>query len=396
MQTVAISLRSLLARPLATLLNLLLLSLGLASATLVLQVASQIEQAFERDVAGIDLVVGAKGSPLQLILAGVFHLDAPSGNVALADVMALAASPQVAQMIPLSLGDSVAGFRVVGTTSAYLQHYRVTLAQGQVWSQPLEAVIGALVARQLGWAVGAQFVGAHGLAGGGAHHDARPFTVRGVLQPCACVLDRLVMTSLESVWQVHGKEEHASDGHPDEREITLALIRYQSPLSAVSFPRYVNTTTRLQAAAPALEITRLLRMLGVGADVLRGFAAVLLLMAALSVFMALWHAVRERQPDLAMLRMLGAPPRRLAALVLAEALWLAMTAGLIGLLAGHGLTMLVAKLLAVNQSLPVQAWQWASGEGYVLLLGLGVTLCAALLPVWSAYRVDVTQLLNRP
>ena len=176
--------------------------------------------------------------------------------------------------------------------------------------------------------------------------------------------------------------------------ITLALIRYRSPLSAVSFPRHVNTTTRLQAAAPALEITRLLRMLGVGADVLRGFAAVLLLMAALSVFVALWHAVREHQPDLAMLRMLGAPPAKVAALLLCEALWLGLLAAALGLLLGQGFAAALGWFLKLDSTLLVGGMVWPPELAVVPALALGVSLGAALLPALGAYRVSVLALLQ--
>jgi putative ABC transport system permease protein len=406
MRTVALAWRYLWSRPLAATLNVLLLSLGLASITFVLLASVQIDHAFERDVAGIDLVVGAKGSPVQLILAGVFHLDVPPGNIPLAEVQALEKNPQVAQLIPLSLGDSLGGYRIVGTTPAYVANYfgaaETAFAQGGLWAQPMQAVLGAQVAQVAGLGIGAQFAGTHGLGGrggGGEKHTGKPYTVSGVLKPCGCVLDRLVLTSLESVWQLHEKDTALDDEDLQvmqaEREVTLALIRYKSQLAAVTFPRFVNTTTDMQAAAPAVEITRLLRMVGVGADVLRGFAAVLLLMAALSVFIALWNAVQERQADLAMLRMLGAPPARIAGLVLAEALWLAAIACVLGLLGGHGLTALVGGLLAAEQSLPVIAWQWVAGEGWLLALGFGVALLAALLPVVQAYRVDVASLLSR-
>jgi putative ABC transport system permease protein len=398
MNTLSLSWRYLWARPLATVLNLLLLALGLAAITLVLLTRAQMDRAFERDLAGIDAVVGAKGSPLQLILAGVFHLDVPSGNIPLAEVQALQKDPRVARLIPLSLGDSYQGFRIVGTTPDYLAHYGAPLAQGRAWQQPMEVVLGAEVAVATGMQPGVEFAGAHGLAGGGAAHAAHPYRVSGVLAACGCVLDRLVLTATESVWEVHeaahGQEDDHKDADDDKREITLALIQYRSPLAAVSFPRFVNSSTSMQAAAPALEITRLLRMVGVGAEVLRGFGAVLLLTATLSVFIALWNAVRERRADLAMLRMLGASPRRLAALLVCEALWLALLATLLGLVGGHLLTGLLGGLLAAEKSLALTGWLWLGSELWVAALALGVAVLAALLPAWSAYRVDAGQLLN--
>jgi putative ABC transport system permease protein len=150
----------------------------------------------------------------------------------------------------------------------------------------------------------------------------------------------------------------------------------------------------MQAAAPAIEVTRLLRMLGVGSEVLQGMGAVLLLTAALSVFIALWTAVRERRADLAMLRMLGASPAKVAALLLAEALWLAVLATLLGLAAGHGLTTLVGLALQAQQSLPLTGALWVPAEAWIPVAALVTAGLAALIPAVSAYRVDVAQLLH--
>ena len=398
MKTLALSFRYLWSRPLATLLNLLLLTLGLASITFVLLTSEQIDRAFERDLAGIDLVVGAKGSPMQLILAGVFHIDAPTGNISLADVQELSKQPMVAKLIPLSLGDSFRGFHIVGTTPEYLAHYRMSFAQGEVWQQPMQTVIGSQVARDTGMQAGNSFIGSHGLGTGGHDHGENPYRVTGVLAPCGCVVDRLIVTGIESVWQVH--EKHMAMDEDDrkameaEREVTMALITYKSPLAAVSFPRWVNTTTEMQAAAPAIEVSRLLRMLGVGSEVLRGVGAVLLLTAGLSVFIAFWTAVRERRADLAMLRMLGATPFKVAGLLLCEALWLALLASILGLAAGHGLTALVGYLLEAQRSLPVTGRIWVPAEAWIPVAAAGVATLAVLVPVVSAYRVDVAQLLN--
>ncbi len=402
MKTIAFAWRYLWSRPLAAALNLLLLSLGLASMTFLLLVSHQIDKAFERDLAGIDVVVGAKGSPMQLILSGVFHLDVPTGNVPLAAVKELEAHPQVARVIPVSLGDSFRGFRIVGTRPAYLENYEAVLAQGAPWSAPMQAVIGAQVARQTGLKVGDPFAGSHGLASagstGGEVHAASPYQVTGVLAPTGGVLDRLMLTSLDSVWQVHEADTALDDEDrrilQEEREVTLALIKYKTPLAAVTFPRFINTTTDMQAAAPAVEITRLLGMVGVGLDVLRALAGVLLLTAGLSVFIALWSAVRERRADLALLRMLGAPPRKIAGLLLCEALWQALLAALLGLLLGQGLLALMAWMLQLENSVLIGGMSWPAELMVVPVLALGVALASALLPAWEAYRISVFELLQ--
>ena len=398
MKTIFLSWRYLWSRPLAASLNLLLLTLGLASITFVLLVSQQISRAFERDLAGIDAVVGAKGSPMQLILSGVFHLDVPTGNVPLAAIKELEKNPQVAKVIPISLGDSFRGFRIVGTSLDYIKHYDAKLASGALWAKPMQAVIGSQVARQTGLKVGDSFAGSHGLSGGGQSHGQLPYTVVGVLAASGSVLDRLVLTATESVWKVH-ETDTALDAEDqkileEERELTLALIQYKTPLAAVTFPRFVNTTTEMQAAAPALEISRLLSMMGVGTNVLKALAGVLLLTAGLSVFIALWSAVRERRADLALLRMLGAPPRKIAGLLLFEALWLALLACALGVLAGQGLMALTAWALEAEKSVLIDAFVWPVELMVVPLLAVCVALAASALPAWEAYRVSVFELLQ--
>jgi putative ABC transport system permease protein len=174
----------------------------------------------------------------------------------------------------------------------------------------------------------------------------------------------------------------------------MALLRYKTPLAAVSLPRFVNTQTQMQAASPALEITRLLSMLGIGIDVLRALAGVLLLSAGLSVFIALWSALRERRGELALLRMLGASPLKVASLLLAEALWLGLLAALLGLLLGQALAALLGWLLQLDNSLFIGGMTWPPALAWVPGLALGVSLLAAALPALAAYRVSVLELLQ--
>ena len=398
MKTIALSWRYLWSRPLGAALNVLLLSLGLASITFLLLVSFQLDKAFEKDLAGIDVVVGAKGSPMQLILCGVFHIDVPPGNIPLKALKALEKNPLIASVIPLSLGDNLRGFRIVGSSHDYLTHYAATLAQGRVWDAPMQVVVGSIVAKKLGLQVGNSFVGSHGLGAGGHLHGDNPYQVVGILQPSGTVLDRLIVTDTASVWKVH-EDYSAVDAEDrkimeDEREVTMALIHYKTPLAAMSFPRMVNTSTEMQAASPAVEISRLLNMLGIGTDVLRAFAGVLLLTAGLSVFIALWSAVRERRSDLALLRMLGAPPGKIAALLMGEALWLGVMSAALGVAGGQALTALIGWMLQLDNSLLIGGLVWPVELLWVPALACGVSLAAAILPAAGAYRVSVLELLQ--
>jgi putative ABC transport system permease protein len=385
----AISFAYLRARPLATALNLLLLALGIATITLLMLATAQLEDRMSRDARGIDLVVGAKGSPMQLALSAIFHLDAPTGNIPLAAAQAFERNPAVKKAIPLALGDSYRGYRIVGTNHDYPAHYGAALAAGQLWKEPMDVVLGSEVAGATRLGVGSTFTGAHGLSEGGDAHAEEPFKVVGVLAPTGSVLDRVVLTSVESVWEIHEHGKAPAGG----REITALLVQYASPLAAATLPRQVNATSALQAASPAYESARLFRMIGVGADVLRVFGVVLVLVAGLSVFIALLNALEDRRYDLAVMRMLGASRAKLMGLLLLEGAVLSTLGGIAGILLGHLLAEALGMALRAAQQPAVTGWAWQTRELWLLALAIGVGLAAALLPAWRAYRAEVAPVL---
>ena len=221
MRIVRLAAAYLASRPLLTALNVAMLALGVATITFLLLVTHQAEERLARDAKPVDLVVGAKGSPLQLILSTVFHADVPTGNIGLEESRAIAANPMVASATPLALGDSFRGHRIVGHRRLLPRALRREARAGPLFAGEMEAVVGSEVARRHGLAVGAQLTGAHGLAAAGPAHDDHPYRVVGILAPTGTVVDRLVLTSVESVWHVH--EEHAPARKP---EITALLIRY--------------------------------------------------------------------------------------------------------------------------------------------------------------------------
>ena len=386
------------ASPLRTLLNIVLIALGTATIGFVVIVNGQIGGTLNRDAQGIDLVVGAKGSAISLILAGVFHIDAPTGNVPLDSARELAGNPLVKKVIPLSLGDSFRGFRIVGTTPDYLGLYDGTFAAGGFWQDKMQAVLGATVAARAGIGIGDTFVGSHGLGAGGPIHADSVYTVVGVLKPTGTVLDRLVTVNSESVWFVH--EGALTDPNDKkvveaEREVTILLLQYATPMAAATLPREINAATNMQAASPALESARLFRMIGVGADVIRAFGGVVLATAALSLFIALYHALNERAYDIAVLRTLGARPLSIALLLFLEALILALLGGLLGLALAHGLVAILAVWMDSEQSLRIQPWTFSVSEFLLLVPALLAATLAAALPSWRAARANISAVLSR-
>ncbi len=390
-------------RPLATLLNVVLLAVGVATITLVILLSRELDARLHREAADVDLVVGAKGSPLQLVLAGVYHADVPPGNIPFAAIETLRRNPLIREVIPLALGDSFRGYRIVGTEPAFVAHYLASMAKGQLWAEPMDAVLGSEVARSSRLSVGGRFSGSHGLAEGGGMHDDATYRVVGVLAPTGTMIDRLVLTGIESVWAVH---EHHDDAAPPgstkngpaakpepAREITLALVKYASPVAAASLPRAINAETALQSASPAYETARLLTVFGVGTDVIRAFALLLVAASAFGLFVALTQALDERRYDLAIMRALGSPRGKVVAVLLLESLLLSMLGLLIGLAAAHAIAANVGSWLPAAAPLEAGARTWRAEEWDVVALALGAGILATVIPAWRAYRLDVAATL---
>lgn len=403
MNLMRLSWRNLQANPLTTALNIFLLALGIATITLLLLFSDQLQDRLVRNAKGIDLVVGAKGSPLQVILSTVYHADVPTGNVPLDAATVWRQHPLVKASAPVSLGDSFHGFRIVGTEPGLLGFYGAQLATGQLWQADHQAVLGAEVARQTGLRAGQTFAGAHGLAEGGHDHAEEPYTVTGVLAPTGTVLDKLVLTSLESVWEVHEHEETTAMGKatgiggaadPEHREITALLLQFKTPMAMFVLPRQINQQSALQAASPVLESTRLLEVVGFGLDAFRAFAGLLVLSAGLGMFVALYNTLRDRQYDLAVMRLLGASPLRVFATVWLEGLLLSLLAALLGIALGHGLTELLGWWIGSARSLTLTGQWWVPEEGWLLLLALAIGALSALLPAIRAARTPVALLLS--
>ena len=396
-------------KPLTWGFHALTLALGVAVLTAILALNAGLSGRFQRDLAGIDLVVGAKGSPLQLIMSSVFQLDQPTGNIPLSTLATLQQNMLVRRVVPVSLGDNVGGFRIVGTSPEYGAIYGATLARGGWWTGPMGAVIGSEAERRLGYRIGQSFVGDHGLSPGGETHRDSPYVVTGVLKPTGTVVDRVVLTDTASVWQVHHHEdvEHAEalaagrkidphdvDKSPSGREITALLVSYRSAMGALMLPRYVTSMPNLQAASPAVETAHLTTLLGTGAEVLRSFGVGLLALSALGFFVALFSAVSQRRRELALLRALGGAPGLLFALVALEGLALGLVGGVLGIALGRAAAALAAHAAAQGggPSLPLPA---LGGVEAAILLGAAVlSLVAAVAPGVVAYRTRPAAVLQ--
>jgi putative ABC transport system permease protein len=207
-----LSWKNLISKPLTMGLSLVLVALGVGLTSILLLINQQFQDRLYKNIDGINMVIGAKGSPLQMILSSVYHIDVPTGNIPLKKTKWISKSKFVEKAIPLALGDSYKGFRIVGTDSQLAVHYKARMDKGKHFEKDMEACIGSKVAQKLNLKIGSSFVGSHGLVNDGMHvHDTHPYKVVGIFDQSGTVLDQLILTNVASVWRVHEDHEHDHD-----------------------------------------------------------------------------------------------------------------------------------------------------------------------------------------
>jgi putative ABC transport system permease protein len=385
-------------RPLNSGLSILLLAFGLGLIMVLLSAQSSFEQAFTRNIRGIDMVVGAKGSPLQLILSSVYHVDAPTGNIKLEEFEKLSRNPMIAKAIPLAYGDNYRGFRIVGTDSNYTAHYEVDIAQGRQFQQVMEVCLGAEVAAVTNLKIGDHFHGSHGFEEEGEHHDHRDFEVVGIYAPSGTVIDKLITTPVNSVWAVHdhgGEDHHHEDGshHHPPKEITAGLLSFGSPMATLSLPRMVNKNTNMQAALPAIEVNRLFTLADSAIQFLNALGLLLLILAALSVFASMYQSLKDEQPQLAFLRAMGTPRIKIMTLVLVKALILSVLGFVGALLLSQMALWLITDFIAGEYQYDLAAKLWSTENLYLFGAVLALSLVAGAIPALQAYRLNIVKTL---
>lgn len=400
MSITRLSWRNLISNPLNTVLSLLLMTLGVGIISLLLLLNNEVKQQLDRNLKGIDMVVGAKGSPLQLILSSVYHIDNPTGNISFAEVEKLQKNRMIKSAIPLSFGDSYKGYRIVGTTHDYLSLYEAELKEGRVWEQSLEAVVGSTVAALHELQIGDSFHGSHGLVEGGEVHDHHSYKVVGVLESSASVLDKLILTNSESVWDVHNhgtcshKHEDGSSCQQKDVQITAALFQFKSPVGLIQLPRKVNETTNLQAAVPVFEVNRLMSLMGVGMQSIQLIAIIIMIVSGLSIFISLYNSLKRRRYELALMRVHGASRWQLVQLVLQESLLLSLFGTLFGVLVSRGSLWLFAQFFGQQHSISAIPLHFITEELWLFPIAILIGLLAALLPTIQTYKMDIPKILT--
>ena len=402
---------NILSKPSTTLLSLLLMSLGVGIISILLILNNHIEKQLDNNLRSIDMVVGAKGSPLQLILSSVYHLDKPTGNISYKEAKSLNKNVLVDFTIPLSYGDTYKGYRIVGTNEKYFDLYNLELSQGKKWSRSMQAVLGSSVASNKNLKVGDKFFGTHGFDDHGHIHDNHAYVVVGILKQSYSVADNLILTNLKSVWQVHEEHDDCEDDHSHDHSnhdhnhdnhsyddankmITAMLVKFKSPVGLVQIPRKINEETNMQAAIPLFEINRLTSLIGFGINTINIIALIIMLVSGISIFITLFNSLKKRRYELALMRVHGATRIQLIKLIFLEGLSLSVLGTFFGLLISRFSLVIISSFTNQNQSFANIDLSMINSELLLLIAALIIGFIASLIPALSVYRINIPKILS--
>ncbi len=407
---IRLAFKNLIHNKLSSALSWISLSLSVCIISILMVLQNNYEKHFLRSIEGIDMVLGAKGSPLQLILSSVFHMDAPTGNISFEEAQKWMHHPYVGQAIPLAYGDSYKGTSIVGSNRSLLQHYGGQITRGRIFTKDFEVVIGSNTAQKLFLKQGQQFYSAHGSDGHGEEHRSHPYIVTGVLAPTGTVLDDIIVCNIESVWKIHESHSHdhqvqgsGSGGHlrhevesPEgaEKELTSVLIRFKNPMGIVQLPRMINKQSNLMPAIPAIELNRMFSILGVGINVLAYVGAGLMLLSAFSIFVALYNSLAARKYETALLRATGTSRREIVLLFVSEGLMLGLGGVITGIIFSRCLLFLITGYFSADYHMNMIVTGWLLNRELYLIAGaMLITFFAAMIPALKAGFLNLSKTL---
>ena len=424
-----LSIKNIISKPLSSLLSLALLVFGIGIISLLLQLNSLIKTQMDNNLKGIDMVVGAKGSPLQLILSAVYHIDSPTGNISVEDAKKIKNNRMVGSSIDLLYGDNYKGYRIVGTDDEFLDLYDAKIKDGRKWEDPFEVVVGSKIHSKFGLKLDDELMSSHGLRETGEAHEDQLFKVVGLLEPSNSVIDQLIVTSPESIWDLHAEHDHSGEEHDDEHdhehddehddehdhehddehdhehddehdhehddeEITAMLIKFQNPMNIIQFPRQINEETNLQAAVPSYEISRLFKLFGFGIETLTYLAYLIIIVSAFSLFINLFNSMRDRKYEMALIRTLGSSRRQLSFMIIFESLILTTVGFLLGLLVSRLGVMFVSSLMEESLNYNLNSFGILNEELWLLILSIFIGLISSIIPALQVYNLNISEVLG--
>jgi putative ABC transport system permease protein len=420
MYELKIAWRNLLNRPVQTVVTITVIALALALAVTVTHLNDALQRGIIRasDPFGV-LVVGAKGSGQQLVLSTLLLQGLPVGNIDGHIFAELRDDRRVALAVPVALGDNVGGARIIGTDRRFFElrpslqePTSFALAEGRLFEADFEAVLGSRAATELGLRVGDRFQPQHGVERGleGDNH-AEVHTVVGILQPSLTPFDNAALTTVDSVILMHAAAESLSEAaaeHVDELhdevasddhdhvaggQVTAVLVQPTGFIEANELWREFYTGAAAQAVFPGRELGSLFDLLNQGQEILIVVGYLAAVMAALTLFLAIYSATESRQQLLAILRGVGASRRTVVLVVLVETVLIALLGALLGRVLGYGAATLIAAEITRQSAIPLSVSYLGNLEAALWLAPLLLGILAGLLPAWRAYRVNVVEKL---
>ncbi|MDC0230336.1 ABC transporter permease [Aureispira] len=432
MNLLKLSWKYLMAKPFATLLSTVLVALGVSLTSILFLLNQQFQARLYKNIEDIDLVVSAKGSPLQMILSSVYHIDAPTGNIPLDECkIGVLKNPYISKAIPLALGDSYDGFRIVGTDQQFVQHYDAKLQKGRTFKNDLEVSVGARAAEKLDLKIGSSFYGSHGLVQDGGHiHETYAYEVVGIYEQSNLVLDQLILTNVSTVWRMHDShEDHGEDhghdhgedhGHDhgedhdhkpkvelkpissEGKDITAFLVQYKKDKSGNTSMRATVEATQIideysesiGYAKPAIQLQHLLEMTGVGMDFLGALALIIILISAFSMFISLYSSLKERRYEMALMRVMGASRIKLFVMIILEGILVATAGFLLGTIVSHIGMEIMASHLEETYKYTFSGMVFLIEEVYLAAGAVFIGFFAAVIPAFQAYKVDISETLS--
>lgn len=400
-----ISIQNLKHKPIYTLLSVFILATSIALLVGVSQLDSSLKNQLNNNLGEIDMVIGAKGSPLQLVLSSVLHLDQPTGNILYKDAKRITRNPLIKSAVPISYGDNYKGYRIVGTNEKFANLYHTEINEGKAPSKPMEVILGALVAEHLKLKIGDTIKSSHGLVNDGIETHEDPLIVVGIYTTSHKVIDRLIVTPLETIWDVHHEEEeeeesgtkvehHEGEHHEEDKEITSMLVTFRTPMGLLNTPRTINENTTLQAALPKYELERLYKFTGIGVQTITWISYAILLISCFTIFINLYRLVKDHAFDLALMRTYGANYFDLVKMILYQSLMTVLLSLLVGgFMCFVGLQM-ISSIMASFYQQNIQFQIFNTELLQQISLIIGIVLFAVSFSIYPIFKINISKTLS--
>jgi putative ABC transport system permease protein len=402
--------RSLKNRKLTSILTLLSLALSVSLWIGIEHIRVGARESFSNTISQTDLIVGARGGSLQLLLYTVFHMGSPTANVSYESYEKIKNQSAVLWTIPISLGDSHRGYRVVGTNEDFYRQYRyrqdrrIEFEQGSAPQDVFDVALGSEVAHRLGYRIGQRIVVTHGITSsqGILDHEDKPFTVVGILQPTRTPVDRSLYVTLEGIEAMHidwkqGAPAVKGQGVPAERikkeeikieQITAFFLRTKARVQTLALQRQINTFPEepLMAVIPGVALSELWNGISYGEQVLKVVALFVVIVGLVGMLMALYTSLNERRREIAILRAVGVGPLKVMLLLVLESGLLALIASLLGIALVYGLVVVLQPFVEGQFGLHLPVKPLTATEYLYVAAVVLAGLVVGLIPAWKAYR----------